>query len=325
MPAIEVSGVSKDFLIHRRQPGIWASVRSIFSRRYEVKRAVNDISFQVEAGELVGYIGPNGAGKSTTIKMLSGILVPTAGSILVQGRTPHRERQENARHIGVVFGQRSQLYWDLPVTETFDLYRRMYNVEKARFGRNVAFYTELLGLGEFLHQPTRQLSLGQKMRANLAIALLHDPEILYLDEPTIGLDVVAKDRIRRFVREVNRERGTTVILTTHDMDDIEQICDRLVMIDQGRLLYDGSLAGFKGQFGSGHVMMVEFATEGIEVADPRLRKVRTEGARTWFSFRAEEISRAEAVLHIARNHDIRDLSVSEPEIEEIVRAFYERR
>ena len=259
MASIEVENLSKEFRIHKRKPGRLASARSLFWREFEVKKAVDGVSFSVERGELVGYIGPNGAGKSTTIKMLSGILVPTSGSVIVDGRIPHKQRRENALRMGVVFGQRSQLYWDLPIIETFDLYRKMYRVEKKRFDENVAFYTELLGLAEFLRQPTRQLSLGQKMRANLAIALLHDPEIVYLDEPTIGLDVLlGKGRIRRFVREINRERGTTVILTTHDMNDIEQICDRLIMIDRGKMLYDGSVAGFKSQFGAGHEMMVEF-------------------------------------------------------------------
>lgn len=324
MAIIEVSHVSKEFRIHRRQTGIWSSVRSLFSRNFEVKKAVQDINFQVNRGELVGYIGPNGAGKSTTIKMLSGILVPTSGSVLVDGRVPHRQRKENARRIGVVFGQRSQLYWDLPIVETFDLYQKMYGIEKERFKQNVDFYVNLFELGEFLHQPTRQLSLGQKMRANFAIAMLHDPEIVYLDEPTIGLDVLAKSRIRRFVREVNSVRGTTVILTTHDMDDIEQICERIIMIDQGRLLYDGSQAGFKSQFGSGHRMMVEFAGDSVHIADSRLHIVREDGPRKWIAFRSEEISPAEAISLITRNHDIRDLTIKEPEIEEIVRQVYER-
>lgn len=324
MALIEVDGVSKEFRIHRRKPGILASCRSLFWREYDVIKAVDNISFRIEPGELVGYIGPNGAGKSTTIKMLSGILAPNSGAIAVGGRVPHRQRKENARHIGVVFGQRSQLYWDLPISETFALYGKMYRVEKERFRRNVEFFSGLLGLGEFMNQPTRQLSLGQKMRANLAIALLHDPGIVYLDEPTIGLDVVAKGRIRTFMREVNRERGTTVILTTHDMDDIERICNRIIMIHQGRLLYDGPLDTFKSKFGKGHRMMVEFTREDAQVADPRLRVMRREGPRVWFAFRSEEISSAEAATVIARNHDIRDLTLKEPEIEEIVREFYEQ-
>ena len=325
MALIEVAGVSKEFRIHRRRPGILASCRSLFWREYDVIKAVNNISFAIEPGEMVGYIGPNGAGKSTTIKMLAGILAPNSGTIVVGGRAPVRDRKENARHIGVVFGQRSQLYWDLPIVETFELYGKMYRVEKERFKRNVEFFVDLLGLGEFMNQPTRQLSLGQKMRANLAIALLHDPEIVYLDEPTIGLDVVAKGRIRAFMREINRERRTTVILTTHDMDDIESICDRIIMIHQGQLLHDGSLPAFKDKFGKGHSIMVEFAHDDEEVNDPRLRVARREGPRVWFLFHREEISLAEATTLIARNHDIRDLVVKEPEIEDIVREFYDAR
>ena len=323
MSLIEVEHVSKHFLIHKRRPGFRGSLESLFWRTRECKEAVRDISFSVEAGELVGYIGPNGAGKSTTIKMLSGILVPTAGHITVDGRVPHLDRRKNAERIGVVFGQRSQLYWDLPVSETFDLYRRMYRVDKARFARNVAYYVELLGLSDFLDQPVRQLSLGQRMRANLTVALLHDPDIVYLDEPTIGLDVVAKGRIRRFVREVNRERGVTVLLTTHDMDDIEQICDRLIMIDHGSLLFDGALELFRRQFGAGHVMEVEYKEEGVPITDPRLRVIRQEGPRQWIAFQREEIPPAEAVAMVTQGCEILDLTIKEPDIEAIVRGFYE--
>lgn len=215
------------------------------------------ITFSIDKGELVGYVGPNGAGKSTTIKILCGILTPTSGLILVDGRVPYENRKENALRIGVVFGQRSQLFWDLPMGETFELYKRMYRMEERRYKENLAFFIELLDMEEFLNRPVRQLSLGQKMRANLAISLLHDPEIVYLDEPTIGLDVLAKSKIRQFIREVNRQRKTTVILTTHDMDDIEQICDRLIMIDKGQLQFDGRLDDFIRTYSGGYMLIVD--------------------------------------------------------------------
>lgn len=325
MSFIDVDNVTKEFKIHIREKGFKNSVKSLFHRTYEVKKAVNGISFHIDRGELVGYIGPNGAGKSTTIKMLSGILLPTSGSLSVDGRVPFENRQENAMHIGVVFGQRSQLYWDLPTEETFDLYKRMYRIDDARFKHNVEFYTELLGMQEFLRTPVRQLSLGQKMRANLAIALLHDPEIVYLDEPTIGLDVVAKNRIRHFIREINMEKKTTVILTTHDMDDIEQICERLIMIDKGQVIYDGSLDEFKAKYAGGSTVIVEFDRDNIRIKDNRLKIFREEGPRKWIIFKKDEISVAEAVTYLTKNFRIMDLNVKEPDIEEVVREIYEKR
>ena len=272
MSYIEVKNVTKEFKITKREKGFAGAVKSLIHREYTVKKAVDDISFNVEQGELVGYIGPNGAGKSTTIKMMAGILTPSAGKITVGGIVPYENRSENNMRMGVVFGQRSQLYWDLPMGETFELYRKMYRIDDVTFKRNVDFFVEMLEMAPFLNTPVRQLSLGQKMRGNIATALLHDPPIVYLDEPTIGLDVLAKSRIRSFIKEVNREKNTTLILTTHDMDDIEAICNRLIMIDNGRKLYDGSLAGFKEAYTGGSVLSVEFETEdAIILDDPRLK------------------------------------------------------
>lgn len=325
MAFIEVKNATKEFKTSKREKGFMNSVKSLFKPEYQIKKAVNDVSFNIAKGELVGYIGPNGAGKSTTIKMLSGILLPTSGTISVDGRLPYENRQENAMRIGAVFGQRSQLFWDLPMEETFDLYRKMYKIEETRFKRNVDFYIELLGMQDFLRTPVRQLSLGQKMRANISLALLHDPEIVYLDEPTIGLDVVAKDRIRHFVKEINKEKETTIILTTHDMDDIEQICKRLIMIDMGQVIYDGLLEDFKEKYSGGSTIIAEFAEEGIEIPDSRLRIQREEGRKKWITFRKEEMGIAEAVTYITRNYTIMDFHIEEPDIEEVVRAIYNKR
>ncbi|WP_127579264.1 ABC transporter ATP-binding protein [Paenibacillus koleovorans] len=325
MALIEVSHLTKQFQIFKREPGFWNTLRSFVSREYETKTAVAGISFSIEAGELVGYIGPNGAGKSTTIKTLSGILTPTYGSVVVDGRVPHENRRENAKQIGVVFGQRSQLYWDLPMLDTFDLYRKMFKIESATFKRNVDFFIELLEMQEFLSRPVRQLSLGQKMRAELAVALLHDPKIVYLDEPTIGLDVLAKSRIRTFIREVNKEKGTTVILTTHDMDDIEQICSRLIMIDRGTVIYDGALSRFKSEYSPGHLLSVEFVEERVQLEEPRLQIIHEEGPRKQILFRHDEISVADAISYVTRHFNILDLQLKEPKIEDILKDIYSRK
>lgn len=325
MSYIEVSNVTKEFQIMKRQKGAINALRSFFHRQYTVKKAVDDISFTIDRGELVGYIGPNGAGKSTTIKMMSGILTPSAGKITVGGIVPYENRKENNLRMGVVFGQRSQLYWDLPMSETFALYQRMYRIDEKRFRQNVDFYVEMLDMQSFLDTPVRQLSLGQKMRGNIAVSLLHDPEVLYLDEPTIGLDVVAKNSIRRFIKEVNREKNTTLVLTTHDMGDIEAICNRLIMIDNGRKLYDGSLKDFKEIYTGGSVLIADFGTEQpVELEDPRLCIQKEEGSRKWISFHKNEISPMEVLEIIHRRYQISDFSLRDAAIEETVQEIYEK-
>src|SRR5947209_13239758 len=240
-PIIRTHDLRKTFRTPKRRPGVAGALRTLFSREYEDKIAVRDVNMELESGELVGYIGPNGAGKSTTIKMLTGILVPTSGTIEVSGLVPYERRNENARNIGVVFGQRSQLYWDLPLVESFELLRSIYDVPRARYLENMQHFAEILDLERFLATPVRQLSLGERMRGDFAAAMLHDPKIVYLDEPTIGLDVVAKESIREFIGSVNRERGTTVILTTHDLADVDRLSRRIILIDEGTVIYDGSL------------------------------------------------------------------------------------
>ncbi len=315
MSLIEVDGLSRTFAVRRKV--------GRFRRTTHLVEAVRDLSFTVERGEMVGYIGPNGAGKSTTIKMLTGILVPTAGRLAVAGIDPSRDRVGLTRRIGVVFGQRTTLWWDLPLRDSFELLRRIYRVDTGRFRRNLAEFTELLDLGDLLDTPVRQLSLGQRMRGDIAAALLHDPEILYLDEPTIGLDVVSKGRLREFLRNVNAERDVTLLLTTHDLQDIEQLCRRVMVIDHGTLVYDGTLAGLHAHGSSSRTLVVDLVDEAdaIDVPGATVRKV--EGPRQWLSFPAEA-SAAPVVAAVAERYAVADLSINEPDIEEVIRDLYLR-
>ncbi|MGH9860120.1 MAG: ABC transporter ATP-binding protein, partial [Candidatus Acidiferrales bacterium] len=240
-PLISVRDLSKQFRTFRRREGVWGAVQDLFVREYQTVNAVERITFDIQPGEMVGYIGPNGAGKSTTIKMLTGILVPTGGEVVSNGFVPYRQRRHYVKTIGVVFGQRTQLWWDIAVIESFKLLRQIYEVPLPEFEQRMELFNRILGIAAYLHTPVRKLSLGERMRCDLAAALLHNPPILFLDEPTIGLDVVAKDHIRQFLREINQRYRTTVLLTTHDLDDIEELCRRIMIIDHGRLLYDGPL------------------------------------------------------------------------------------
>lgn len=249
MPVIEARGLTREFKIFRRREGVGGAFLDLFHREYRTLRAVDGIDFCVEEGEMVGYIGANGAGKSTTIKMLTGILVPTAGEIRVLGYVPHKERERYTHHIGVVFGQRSQLWWDIAVIESYRLLRRVYHISEQDFRARLDMFNDILGLADFLNLPVRKLSLGQKMRCELAAALLHNPSILFLDEPTIGLDVLAKAKIRDFLKNINREFRTTVILTTHDLGDIEALCPRVAIIDRGRMLFDDAVDNLYTQWG----------------------------------------------------------------------------
>lgn len=256
---IRVQHLTKTFKSPKIEPGFRGALKSIIHREFEEKLAVDSISFSVGAGEIVGYLGPNGAGKSTTIKMITGILTPTSGSCVVDGRVPHEDRIGNAQNIGVVFGQRTQLWWDLPLTETFSILRRMYRVPEKEWRERMTLLTEVLGLKEFMGKTVRTLSLGQRMRADLAAALGHNPKILYLDEPTIGLDLVVKDQIRQAIRDFRDEYGMTVMLTTHDMGDIEELCPRILVIDQGRLIYDGSIDALRSAMGSTRTLRLTVA------------------------------------------------------------------
>jgi ABC-2 type transport system ATP-binding protein len=322
MPIIETRELRKVFWTLKRTPGALGALKTLFSRERVERVAVEGVTMSLEEGELVGYIGPNGAGKSTTIKMLTGILVPSSGEVRVAGLVPYRERRRNARNIGVVFGQRSQLYWDLPLVESFELLRAIYAVPHERYRKNMADFTELLEMGDFLNTPVRQLSLGQRMRGDFAAAMLHDPRIVFLDEPTIGLDVVAKEAIRTFVARVNAERGTTFILTTHDLADVERLCRRIVLIDKGRLIYDGEIERIKEQYGTHRTLVVElceaypdFAVEGAEL-EARL------GDLARLRFDRREISADVLIRRVTERYCVNDVSIEEPELESIIRRIY---
>jgi ABC-2 type transport system ATP-binding protein len=318
---IEVNHISKDFKIYTRPKGFMKTVKSAFHREYQVKQAVHDISFQIERGEIVGYVGPNGSGKSTTIKMLSGILTPSAGDIVVDGIIPYQHRMQNAKNIGVVFGQRSQLYWDLPVRDSFVLHEKMYEIPEKTFKENVGLFTEVLQMQEFIDQPVRQLSLGQKMRANIAIALLHNPQLVYLDEPTIGLDIVAKAAIREFILEMNRTRNTTVIITTHDMSDIEQVCHRLILIDKGKLCYDGTLKMFKEKYGDKYIISVQLK-ENAKIKHPMLQIIQEDDNGVVLQGDKTQISITDAINFIAQNYIVSDIEINDSNIESILRDIY---
>jgi len=322
VPIIRTRELRKVFRSVKRTPGPGGALRTLFSRAYEEKTAVDGVTMELQAGELVGYIGPNGAGKSTTIKMLTGILVPTSGTVEVAGIVPHARRSENARNIGVVFGQRSQLYWDLPLVESFELLRAIYGIPAERYTANLNHFIEILEMDEFLRTPVRQLSLGQRMRGDFAAAMLHDPKIVYLDEPTIGLDVVAKEAIREFVRWVNQERGTTIVLTTHDLADVERLCRRIVLIDDGKIIYDGGIERIKEQYGTHRTLVLNFETPQTTPSLEGTELISNEHTVARFRF-DRKAQRADRLIGLAAaRYGIRDVSIEEPELESIIRRIY---
>jgi ABC-2 type transport system ATP-binding protein len=316
MSLIELDEVSKVFTVRTR-------AGRLRRHRHEV-RAVDRVSFTIDAGATVGYIGPNGAGKSTTIKMLIGILVPSSGRVRVDGHDPSRERRGVARRIGVVFGQRTQLWWDLPLRDSFDLLRHVYRVPADRHAAMLATFVELLDLGPFLATPVRQLSLGQRMRGELAAALLHEPPVVLLDEPTIGLDLVSKEAVRAFLVQLNREHGTTVLLTTHDLADVERLCDRLLIIDHGRVIEDTTVAEIRDRYGDTRTLVVDMAAPVAPVEVPAAEVIRVEGPRQWVRFNRADHSAASVLEAVSQSGPIRDLALEEPTIEEIVGRIYRR-
>ena len=323
MPVIDVKQLSKVFKIPKKEPGFSGAVRGLFNPQYENKTAVDQISFKVDAGEIVGYIGVNGAGKSTTIKMLTGVLMPSDGSIKVLGRDPHTQRVDNARDIGVVFGQRTQLWWDLALIESLNLIAKIYSVHPVKYRLMLNQFSETLELDELLKVPVRNMSLGQKMRSELAAALIHEPKVVYLDEPTIGLDLLVKERIRDFIKTQCIAKGMTVILTTHDLGDIEELCKRVIIIDEGRIIYDGPIDTIKKRFGKYREITFETLgasnslklPDGAEILSVDERKVQVRFDRT--------LSTASKIASTVMNQiDVTDFSLSEPDLSDIVKQIY---
>ena len=324
-PIISATGLTKSFWRSTARKGVGGTLRGLVSRDGESVDAVRDVTFDIAPGEVVGLIGPNGAGKSTTIKMLTGILVPSSGAAKVAGYVPWDQRRQLAARIGVVFGQKTQLWWDLPLSESLDLLQYIYKVPADRFAASLAHAKELLELEPFLSTPVRQLSLGQRMRGDLAAALLHEPPILYLDEPTIGLDLVAKQRIRTFLAEINRTRDVTILLTTHDLADIEMLCHRIIVIDHGRVVHDGPLAGLRDRYATTRELTVDYFTD---IALPELplggpvSLVEHNGARARVSFEKARIGAPDVLAQLSTFGTIQDMHMSEPSIEDIIERLY---
>ena len=331
MALIEVENLTKSYKTFKRKEGLKGAFINLFKREYEFVQAVDNISFHVESGEILGYIGPNGAGKSTTIKILTGILTPTAGKVGVNGLVPYKRRQQHVKNIGVVFGQRTQLWWDIAVIEAFTLLRDIYEVSKTDFQAQLKKFDEVLGIGTLLHTPVRKLSLGQRVRCDIAASLLHNPPVVFLDEPTIGLDVVVKSNIREFIKEMNASLGTTMILTTHDLSDIEYLCQRSLIIDQGKIIFDGDLQQAKDELARQRKIQVDlYERVDIDGIRDQLKVAELEFARQndyslTISFNKDEISAIDIIQKILDLLHPRDIKIEEPTIETVVKEIYKKR
>lgn len=326
---IRVENLSKEFKINKKYPGFKGEIKSFFSTEHITKKAVDDISFEINDGEIVGYIGANGAGKSTTIKMMTGILTPTNGIVTVNGIVPYENREKNAKNIGVVFGQKTQLWWDLPISETFSLLKDIYDITDNDFEERMRFFKEILGLDEFFLNPVRTLSLGQRMRADLAAALIHNPKVIYLDEPTIGLDVVVKESVRKAIKEINAKYGTTIILTTHDLNDIEELCSRIIIIDKGKKIYDGEIEGVKEKYGYLTTVEIQVKEDNLEsfneftdIKEDDEFNLTYKDNKLLVTFNKNKISSADIIGRTMKKLNVVDFSIKETSIEDIVKKMY---
>lgn len=324
MELIRLDKVTKDYRIHIRDEKTKNPFKKLFMPKIKTVHAIADISFSIKEGELVGLIGENGAGKSTIMKMMSGILSPDEGLITVNGIVPYRQRIENAKNVGVVFGQRTRLQWDLPMRDSFDLYKEIYKIDTEIFHKNVEAFVDMLNMGSFYSTPVRQLSLGQRMKVEISLSLLHNPPILYLDEPTIGLDVFAKHQIRDFIREQNRIKGTTTILTSHDMKDLEEVCDRIVFLSQGKLLFDDTIENFKREYATEAMIEVVYSRQlkFEEAVSPDFEVVQSGAHKLKVSFRPNRISAAAIIVSLAERYEISEVSIARADIEDMVRNIY---
>ena len=328
MEQIVLKNICKNYKYYEHNSNLKDVIKNFFLREYKEKEAVKDISFKVSEGEIVGYLGTNGAGKSTTIKMMTGILIPTSGEIRIMGKVPYEERKENSKNIGVVFGQRSQLWWDVPLIESFKLNKYLYKIEDEVFNKRLSDLIAILDMKEFINSPVRQLSLGQRMRGDLCMALLHNPSILFLDEPTIGLDVVVKENIRSLIKEINEKYHTTILLTTHDMGDIEKLCTRVIAIDKGRLIYDGSVDEIKNKYGNEKKII--FKTDDndklVGVGDlDGVIDVAIETGEVRISFNSNVINKSQIISEVNRITDIKDIDIIDSDLEKTIARLYEKK
>lgn len=322
MTLIKAEDLNKTFRIYNQGEGLKDYLKSFVSRDYREVHAVEGLDLEIEAGEMIGYIGSNGAGKSTTVKMLTGILEPSSGVIEVDGRDPQKQRKKNAMNIGVVFGQKTQLWWDLPVKESFRLLKEIYEVSDEDYEERIEEFDEVLQLSDFWDQPVRKLSLGQKMRCELAVSFLHHPKIVYLDEPTIGLDVAVKERIRDFIKRMNQEEDITVMLTTHDIDDIEDLCDRIVVLDEGKKIYDGQLDALVDRFTSRRLIMDTRSTDSITLELEGVMEVEQDEGHIEIVFDRDIISASELMREVLERYEVLDFQIKEPDIEAVVKKIY---
>lgn len=342
-PIIQIKNVSKEFKILNRREGLKGTFLDLFSRNYKVLKAVDDVTVNIMPGEIIGYLGPNGAGKSTTIKMMTGVLEPSGGEILVNGRVPYKNRTKNAENIGVVFGQRSQLWWALPAIESFKILKEIYGVSDREFKENLEYFDSLIGAGELYHKTVRQMSLGQRTLCDILAAFLHNPSVVFLDEPTIGLDVSMKSKIRELIKALNREKGTTVILTTHDMGDVDALCNRIVIIDKGRMLYDNSIENLRSFFGAYRTLKVKFGSRKVEMTEqemeeavdflkqmlsekyPAAKSLSVEIDEKWISvlIKEDEVSLMKVLHAIEEHKKIADMSMDEISTESVIKKIYE--
>ncbi|NBD25424.1 ABC transporter ATP-binding protein [Paenibacillus glycinis] len=319
---ITLQGISKSFRVAKRSAGMRQAMKALFVREHAIVDALRDISFTIKEGEIVGYIGPNGAGKSTTIKVMSGIMVPDRGSCSIMGYTPWQERRAYVGNIGVVFGQRSQLWWDVPVIDSFELLRDIYKIPHRSYAGNLDLLTETLGLGSLLQTPVRQLSLGQRMRCEIAASLLHGPKILFLDEPTIGLDAISKIAVRQFIKTINKEKGVTVILTTHDMSDIEALADRILMIGNGTLLYDGNLDELRGRFGTHRTVTVDYRANATPLDIPGASLLSWSPERAVLSVDTEQVLMALVIARLSEQVELVDVAIETKPVDELIVELY---
>jgi len=325
MNAITVKNLKKVYRTHKRGKGMWNAVVSLFNRKYENKHALKGISFNVEEGEVLGLIGPNGAGKSTTIKALSGILYPTSGEVKVIGYVPWKERVKYVKHLGVVLGQKEQLWWDLPAVDTFYMNKEVYQIQESKFKKRLNYMVKLLDVKEVINSPVRDLSLGERMKCKLIAALLHSPKVVFLDEPTIGLDIIARDRLRDFVKEVNQKEGTTFIVTTHDMQDIEKLCKRIIIINCGVIVYDGLLEKLKSTILNNKIVDVKFESK---VKGFRLKgcKVLEKGDYNFVIEADTKVTKIKKVIdYLLLNYEVADINITDPPIEEIIQRIYKEK